>query len=101
MPQYFSLVVKKKKLRQMFYFHLRSFGRRKNFGPISFSFGKKPNSFGLVMKIREIPTFELDKLFGFEQAAGHLESELASKRPYHCVFYTTLVGQAIRCSQET
>ena len=49
------------------------------------------------------PTSELDKLYEFEQGAGHLESELTTKRPYHnCMFVTILVGQtAFLCCQKT
>ena len=36
----------------------------------------------------EPSTSELDKLFEFEQGAGHLESGFTSERPYHCIFVT-------------
>ena len=52
----------------------------------------KPISFVLAMKTR---ASELDKLFEFEEGAVHLESELKSKRPCPCIFFTILVGQTI------
>ena len=123
MPQYFSLVVNRKTFRQLsshsyrnashfsklvrstrnlLYSYLRPFGRRENFVPVyRIVFGQaKPIRFG--DENTKLSTAELDELFGFEQGASHLESELKSKRSYHCIFISILVGQAIfRCSQES
>ena len=88
--------------KNLFYIYLRPFGCREKFVPVYRII------FGHARFVRfgdgntKLSTAELDQLFGFEQTAGHLESELTSKRPYHCTFVSILGGQAIfRCSQET